>query len=102
MTTTTTEQSTTAYATVRVRTAYTGPTDYAGSRITARASGRTLSRPYDYASNNPHKEAARELAARVAGGLLTTGQIETAEPRYVGDTARGYLYDVDVRIETTR
>lgn len=102
MTAMTTETSTTAYATVRVRTTYTGPTDYSGSRITARAMGRTHRTAYDYASPNPHKDAARELAARVAGGLLTSGQVETAEPRYVGEHARGYVYDVDVRIEATR
>lgn len=98
MTATTTD---TLYATVRVRTTYTGPTDYSGSKITARANGRTLSRPYDYASRNPHKDAARELAATVAGGLLMAAQVETVA-RCVGEHARGYVYDVDCRIGGTR
>ncbi len=102
MTATTTETSSTAYATVRVRTTYTGPTDYTGSHITARAMGRTYRTAYDYGSPNPHKDAARKLAARVAGGILTAGQIETAEPRYVGEHTHGYVYDVDVRIEAMR
>lgn len=100
MTTTTTTDA--LYTTVRVRTTYTGPTDYSGSKITARASGRTYRTAYDYASPNPHKDAARELAARVAGGLLTASEVETAEPRYVGEHARGYVYDVDCRIGATR
>lgn len=98
MTTTTTTDST-LYATIRVRTTYTGPSNFSGSKITARASGQTYRAAYDYGSANPHKDAARELAARVAGGLLNAARVETAEPRYVGEHARGCVYDIDVRIE---
>ena len=45
-----------------IRTRYHGPTNTMGSRISAKAESGTRYFPYDYASVNPHKDAAEAFA----------------------------------------
>jgi len=68
-----------------IRTRYYGPTDFQGSKITARHDGRQLTLPYDYGVWDPHLKVAQALADKVYGAAsLIRREI----------TERGYVYNV--------
>jgi len=47
---------------MEIRTTYLGPTGHTGSRIIARTGRKQRTWPYDYASIDPHRDAAEYLA----------------------------------------
>jgi hypothetical protein len=68
-----------------IRTRYYGPTDFQGSKITARHAGKQLTMPYDHGARDAHLKVAQALADKVYGAAeLVTREL----------TATGYVYDV--------
>lgn len=45
----------------RIKVTYIGPTDTKGSRLKATFDGRQITKPFDYSSNNPSEDLAKEI-----------------------------------------
>jgi hypothetical protein len=81
---------------ITVRTRYYGPTDFKGSCIRARMSGKQLTIPYDHGVNDPHLKAAQALADKIHGTaslvrteITETGYVYTVFPNDLGTVTEG-------------